>query len=282
MNDQKTRFLGLKENPKGCSWQLLGLPYDGTSSYRKGSRWGPAEIRIASDSIETYCPVCRRDLEDLHLYDAGDLDVMEMNPDAAVQKIADYYKEQYQAGQRIFGIGGEHTITIGAVRGMIDAGNKPYVLYLDAHLDQRDEYLGEKNSHACVARRLQEMVGTDRLLQWGMRSGEKCEFQLVEVKRTFYGADRDSLSVACTSLRDKQVYLSLDLDLFAPSLIPGVGNPEPGGPNYDSFLKLLPEIAALDIIGADVVELSPVWDTTGRSSVIAAEIIRELLLTIIH
>lgn len=282
MNDEKIRFLGLKGSPKGCNWQLLGLPYDSTSSFRKGSRWGPAEIRIASDSIETYCPACRRDLEDLPIYDAGDLDIVELNPESAVRKIADYYKGQYQAEQRIFGIGGEHTVTIGAVRGLIDAGYEPYILYLDAHLDQRDQYLGEKNSHASVARRIQEMVGTDHLLQWGMRSGERCEFQFVEAKRTFYGADRDSLSVACTSLRDKQVYLSLDLDLFTPSLIAGVGNPEPGGPNYDSFLKLLPEIATLDIVGADVVELSPVWDTTGRSSVIAAEIIRELLLTIIH
>jgi agmatinase len=282
MSDHPIKFLGTGDNPEGCNWYLTGLPYDMTSSFRKGSRWGPHEIRLASDSIETYCPVCRHDLEDLALYDAGDLDIVMLNPESAVQKIAEYYQQQYQAGRQVFGIGGEHTVTIGAIRGMMDAGYKPHVLYLDAHLDQRDEYDGVKYSHACVARRVQEMVGADRLLQWGMRSGEKCEFQFVDVNKTYYGCDRDSLSVACTSLRGKQIYLTLDLDLFAPSLIPGVGNPEPGGLNYDSFLKLLPEIAVLNVIGADVVELSPVWDTSGRSSIIAAEIIRELLLMIIR
>lgn len=274
------RFLGSRDDPDGCDWQILGLPYDATSSYRRGARFGPSEIRVASDSIETYSPYCRRDLEDLAFRDAGDLKITFEEPDEAVGIISDYYEAETGKGRRILGIGGEHTVTIGAIQGLSRSGLRPHVLHLDAHFDLRFEYAGGRNSHACVAARIAEIVGPERLMQWGMRSGERREFEWADLHGTFSGREIAELYEAMSKLGDRPVYLSLDLDLFDPAEMPGVGNPEPGGLKFTEFMILLPELGKLNIIGADVVEFAPVLDLSGRSAVMAAEIIRELLLNI--
>jgi len=258
------------------------LPYDMTSSYRSGSKYGPREIRIASDSIESYSNRFQRDLENLCIVDEGDLSLETLSPDEAVKTISDFYREQYQGGRRLLGVGGEHTVTIGAVRGIVEAGITPYFLHLDAHLDLRDEYTGGKNSHACVGKRVSELVGIDHLLQWGMRSGSRTEYEWAKGHHTYYGEDPDSLSSLCSMLRDEVVYISMDLDLFDTSQIPGVGNAEPGGLRFEEFLRIIGELSTLNIIGADIVELSPVLDPSGRSSVFAATVMRELLLAIVR
>jgi len=276
-------FLAAKDGSEGCSWQLLGLPYDAASSYRRGAKAGPAEIRRASDSIETYSPYCQKDLEDLHFCDAGDLELSDDSPDEAVQEIRRYYAEQASRGMRHFGLGGDHTVTIGAVQGLVDAGVKPLVLYLDAHLDLREEYDGSRYSHACVARRISEMVRPERVVQWGMRSGERAEFEWARQHVTYQGRDVLTLQKTWRRLQKEPVYLTLDLDLFDPAELPGVGNPEPGGLKFSGFLGLLQQLRQLelDIVAADVVELAPNWDPSGRSAVMAAEVIRELLLTLV-
>lgn len=281
------RFLDSRQQPGGCTWQIVGLPYDATSSYRKGARFGPDEIRLASDSIESYSPYCNRDLEEPGFFDAGDLNVAQKDPSEAVEIIADYYQRAYQQGLKLMGLGGEHTVTIGALQGIIQERIArgeilPWVLQLDAHLDLREEYTGGHNSHACVARRIAEMVGADHLVQWGMRSGERAEFEWARNHGTYAETDLASLRKVCERNAATSLYVTLDLDVFDPAELPGVGNPEPGGLKFSEFLELVDLFKTLNVIGADVVELSPVWDPGGRSAVIAAEIVRELMLAVAH
>ncbi|MFH1862150.1 MAG: agmatinase [bacterium] len=295
-------FLATKSSAENCVWQIVGLPYDATSSYRRGSRFAPREIRIASDSIETYSPYRKQDLEHLNVHDAGDLRLEGCTPEAAVAVIADYYYKQTQQGKRLLGIGGEHSVTNGALQGLVQAGLKPFVLHLDAHLDLRESYTGGAFSHASVARRMAELVGAERLIQWGMRSGEAAEFQWALDNGTYWGRDFTDLQSACQRLRDEPVYITLDLDVFDPAEFPSVGNPEPGGMTFSEFCTFLQEISQqlymgnwmgefrpphqdivlLNVVGMDVVEYSPLWDAGGRSAIFAAEIIRELLLTVVH
>jgi agmatinase len=277
----EVRYLSALDGRAPCLWQLVGLPYDAASSYRNGARQGPAEIRRASDSIETFSPYCHKDLADYKFSDVGDLELEGESPETIAQQIQIFYNEQTRREVRLLGLGGDHAVTVGAIQGIVDAGIKPQVLYLDAHLDLREEYGGSKYSHACVARRIAEIIGYDRLVQWGMRAGERAEFDWARQHMTYQGRDPLSLDKVYRRLKGEPVYVTLDLDLFDPAELPGVGNPEPGGMRFSSFLSLLPPLGELNIIGADVVELAPKWDPSERSSVMAAEIVRELLLTII-
>ena len=275
------RYLSAQDSSAATPWQLIGLPYDGASSYRRGALDGPAQIRNASDSIETFSPYCHRDLADIRFADLGDLEITGESPETVLQQVQILYNEKTRREARLLGIGGDHAVAIGAIQGLADAGVKPHVLYLDAHLDLRDEYDGTRYSHACVARRISEIVGRERLVQWGMRSGERAEFDWARQQMTFQGRDTLSLDKTLRRLKGHPVYITLDLDIFDPAELPGVGNPEPGGMKFANFLALLQQLRELEIIGADVVELAPNWDPSGRSSVMAAEIIRELLLTIV-
>ena len=259
---------------------MIGLPFDAASSYRRGAAYGPAEIRRASDSIESYSPYRDRDLANLSFCDAGDLELQALPPDDAVAAVREFYRRTDV--RNLFALGGDHTVTCGAVEGLLDAGCRFSVLHLDAHLDLREEYTGGKYSHACVARRIAERIGPDRLVQWGMRSGEAAEFHWAEKHGTYFGRDARTFRDACHKLRGRPVYLTLDLDLFDPAELPAVGNPEPGGVTFREFLAMLNDLRDLDILAADVVELAPPWDPTGRSSVTSAEIVRELLLNIIR
>jgi len=275
------RYLSSQDGSIAAPWQLIGLPYDAASSYRRGAQDGPAEIRKASDSIETFSPYCHRDLTDIRFADLGDLEISGESIETVLQQVQLFYNEKTRHDVRLLGLGGDHAVTVGALQGLADAGLKPHVFYLDAHLDMREEYDGSRYSHACVARRVSEIVGRERLVQWGMRSGERAEFDWARQHMIYQGRDALSLDKVFRRLKGQQVYLTLDLDLFDPAELPGVGNPEPGGMRFASFLSLLQPLKDLDIIGADVVELAPNWDPSGRSSIMAAEIIRELLLTIV-
>lgn len=273
-------FLSARETPDDCRWHLVGLPYDEASSFRRGAQYGPPEIRLASDSIESYSAYQDRDLEDLRYFDTGDLELSGKDPEAAIAAIRSFYESAYRRAVSLLGIGGDHTVTVGAVQGVVQSGLRPRVLYLDAHMDVRGEYTGGIYSHACVARRLAEQLGADHLMLWGIRSGERSEFEWARSEGIYLGREISSLKKAIRSLDEDPVYLTIDLDVFDPAELPGVGNPEPGGLRFAEFLDLLEEIRRLNVVGADVVELAPVWDASGRSSVMSAEIIRELLLAI--
>ncbi|GBC97865.1 Agmatinase [bacterium HR17] len=246
---------------------IIGAPFEGASSYRKGSALGPLAIRRASQSIESFSAVFRTDLRDVALGDAGDMALSDRVEDALAQ-IADAVETHLQAGRRTVLLGGDHSVTIGAVAGVRRLFPDIQVVVLDAHSDWRDSYDGSRYSHACTVRRLWEMTD-GRVWVVGARS--------------FVGNEDWSRYVGLEEVLQKldphrPTYLSVDLDAFDPSLCPGVGNPEPGGLRYEQAIALLCGLRAVSVIGVDVVELHPPYDPSETTAITAAKLVQESIL----
>jgi agmatinase len=182
-------------------------------------------------------------------------------------------------------LGGEHSLSAGAVRGAIGHYPDLTVIQLDAHADLRPDYLGEKFSHACAMRRCLDILGdpletarSTRLLQVGIRSGTRDEFAELEQSGRYVAPEPAALLERIADFGARPVYLTVDLDVFDPAYFPGTGTPEPGGIDWPRFEQFVNILSALNIIGCDVMELAPQLDTTGISSVLAAKVVRELLL----
>ena len=258
---------------------LFGAPFDSTTSFRPGTRFGPSAIRHESFGVETYSPYQDRDLEDAHVLDVGDLELCFGSTEKALADIEAQADEILQAGKRPFLLGGEHLVTLGAMRAV--AGRYPdlHVIHLDAHADLRDDYLGAELSHACVIRRCWELVGNGRIFQFGIRSGDREEFSW---GRTHVRTNRfnfDTLEEVVEQLQGKPVYFTLDLDVLDPSVFPGTGTPEPGGVSFEELRKAATLVCSkLRIVGCDVNELSPHYDQSGVSTIVACKIVREMLL----
>ncbi len=254
---------------------LIGVPYDRTSSFRSGARLAPAAIRWASQSIESYSPTLDRDLEDLALLDRGDLMVEHLSPEEMMPTVTGAVAAA--DGAPVI-LGGNHTVTVGAVQGVAARFPDLRVLILDAHLDLRGEYEGSLWSHACTARRLADTLGPDRVAVLGVRSGTREEFTAA---RALLAAERRLVLPAglWSRLDGRPLYLSVDIDVVNPADAPGTGNPEPGGPTAEELLDMLRVLAPLRIVGLDVVEVAPPYDPSGRTAILAALILREALLT---
>lgn len=263
---------------------LFGAGYDGTTSFRPGARFGPDAIRQVSDGLETYSPIQHADLEDAPILDAGNLDLPFGAPEPAVKKVAEAVSEILSRGARPLMLGGEHSLTAGAVRGALEHHPDLVVVQLDAHADLRADYLGEKFSHACAMRRCLELLddgdapGAARLLQVGIRSGTREEFAELRESGRYCAAEGVVLAERAADFGPRPVYLTVDLDIFDPAYFPGTGTPEPGGINWREFEQMLAALGRLNIIGCDVMELAPGLDPTDVSSVLAAKVVRELLL----
>jgi len=253
---------------------LLGCPYDGTASFRPGARFAPTAIRQASQGLETYSPELDRDLEDICFQDLGDLEL----PFADQFQVFIMIRRQVNTILESKGIplilGGEHTISIPVVSEILSRHPAMKIIQLDAHLDLRDDYLGDKICHATAMRRLSELVGWENILQLGMRSGTREEWQLARNYHTFYTPARD----ISQWVNGAPVYLTVDLDVFDPGVMGGVGTPEPGGWFYLDFIQFIKQLQSIRLIGIDVVELSPYYDPSGASSILAAKVVRELIL----
>lgn len=265
--------------PSGRGWPpaatILGVPYDRTTSFRRGARDGPAAVRWASHSIESYSPVLGRDLEELALVDAGDLDVALRSPEAMVEAVA----AAVAAAQGLpVVLGGDHTVSVGAVRALAARHPDLGVVVLDAHLDLRDAYEGERWSHATTVRRLAETVGWSRLGVLGVRAGTRQEF--ADAAGLAFAERRLHLPPgAWTRLEGRPLYLSIDIDALDPADAPGTGNPEPAGPRAQDLLDLLRVLAPLHVVGLDMVEVAPAYDPSGQTAVVAATVVREAILT---
>ena len=177
MNRNTHTFIGCDANFTLADIVIFGVPLDGTASFRPGARFGPAAIRSDSFGLETYSPYCDRDLTECSICDAGDLELPFGNTEKVLRLTQEHTAEILAAGKRPVMLGGEHLITLGAVRAMLKQYPDLCILHLDAHTDLRDEYLGETLSHASVIRRVWELVGDGRIHQFGIRSGEKEEFE---------------------------------------------------------------------------------------------------------
>lgn len=267
---------------------LIGFEFDGTACFRKGARFGPNEIRKKSPGIETYSPYLLCDTEDSYCVDIGNLPVgsssdIELN----WQKATDYFRhitkdiDFKEEGVKFLTLGGEHSISYGPIVSYLNQYNDLLLIHLDAHADLRDGYEGYHYSHASIIRRCLDHFGDDhQLAQYGIRSGTADEYQWMKKNQTLFTSKTSFLEFVSTIDSHRPIYLSLDLDYFDPSFLPGTGTPEPGGEDFGSFIQLIKILKDKNFVGADVVELAPTIDPTENSSVFAAKVVRELLLTL--
>lgn len=260
---------------------LFGAGFDGTTSFRPGTRFAPAAIRNESFGIETYSPYQDRDMTDYSYFDSGDLELPFGSTNRAVADIAMRSDMILTDGKIPFMIGGEHLVTLGSVMAVREKYDDLYIVHFDAHADLRDDYLGQKLSHACVLRRCHELVGDEHIFQFGIRSGDREEFAFAAEHTEMHRFTFDGLEETVEKLHGKNVYLTVDLDVLDPSVFPGTGTPEAGGVSFDELRRALTLVCSrLNIVGCDVNELSPVYDQSGVSTAVACKIIREMLLAL--
>ena len=271
------RWMGACDTLEEADWVIVGLPFDGTTSNRPGARFGPEAIRPASWGLETYSPLQHADLSLTSYYDAGELEFPLGNRDAILEIIYRNAQDVLAAGKRWLGLGGEHLVTFPVIRAYVEKYPNLAVLHFDAHADLRDDYLGEKLSHATVLRRVSELIGPENLVQIGIRSGPREEFDWMRKNGTLLET-MDDVPRGLSRLAGRPVFLTIDLDVLDPSIMSGTGTPEPGGMSFSTFVSWLTRFSGLNFVGADVVELAPHYDTTGVSTAVAAKVVREVLL----
>lgn len=258
---------------------LFGAGFDGTTSFRPGTRFAPAAIRNESFGIETYSPYQDKDMLDYSYFDSGDLELPFGSTNRAVADIAMRADMILTDGKIPFMIGGEHLVTLGSVMAVTEKFEEFYIVHFDAHADLRDNYLGQKLSHACVLRRCHELMGDGHIFQFGIRSGDREEFLFANEHTEMHKFNFDELEETVEKLNGKNVYLTVDLDVLDPSIFPGTGTPEAGGVSFDELRRALTLVCSkLNIVACDVNELSPVYDQSGVSTAVACKIIREMLL----
>ena len=276
-------FIGADRTFEDARTVIFGAPYDSTTSFRPGTRFGPAAMRSESFGIETYSMYQDRDLEEVRVHDAGDLELPFGAPDRALEMIEEQADKILDAGKIPFLLGGEHLVTLGAVRAAVKRHSGLCIVHFDAHADLREDYLGVKLSHACVMRRCHELVGDGRIWQFGIRSGTREERQFMKdghVTTQLFAST--SLPEAIQAIgSETPVYLTVDLDVLDPSEFPGTGTQEAGGLAFTRLLDDLIEILhRLNVVALDNVELSPPLDPTGRSTALACKLLREELLAL--
>ena len=261
---------------------ILGCPFDGTASFRPGARFGPSAIRRASWGIETYSPYLGKDLTGVSLHDMGDLELALGDKKEAFHWIGKALQEILRSRKFPILLGGDHLITLPVIEEVLRVYPDLRLVHIDAHADLREDYLGETLSHSTVMRKILTVLDRRRLFQIGIRSGTEEEFQRAKKLRSIVSLKGPSLRNLVKRLGSKPVYLSLDLDVIDPSLLPGVGTPEPGGLTFREFLSLLKSLQPLNVVGFDIVELTPDYDPTQISSVTASVILREMILSFCH
>jgi agmatinase len=276
---RSTTFLSCDSSYEDADCVVFGAPFDGTVSFRPGTRFGPAQMRIESNGIETYSPYLDQDLLDCSVVDIGDLDL----PIGNTTRTLDLIREQTALivgdGKIPFMIGGEHLVSLPAVEAVLKTYPDLCIVHLDAHADLREEFLGETLSHATVMRRIHDQVGDGRIFQFGIRSGSREEFEFAyagHVRMTTFSTD--GLMDLHDMIGDRPVYLTIDLDVLDPSVFPGTGTPEPGGLTFTQLLAAVHALKPLRLVAADLVELSPHYDSSGISTVAALKVMREILL----
>jgi agmatinase len=270
-------FMAARRDPTGCRVGLFGVPYDGTTSFRPGTRFGPGAIREVSSGLETYCPQLDRDLEDLAFADLGAVAIPFGAPEPVVAAVRRATEAVLDLDLLPLMLGGEHSISSGAVAAVAARHPDLLLVQLDAHADLREEWLGTRHSHACAMRRCLEVLPEGgKLLQIAIRSGTREEF--LELRRGDRLVTIGRMAAALLPHRGRPLYLTVDLDWFDPAVMPGTGTPEPGGFHWSDFAVLMEELRHHRLVGADVVELAPHLDPSGVSAVLAAKVVRSLLL----
>lgn len=273
-------FLGCESEFEEASIVIFGAPFDSTTSFRPGARFASQAMRKDSYGLETYSPYQDKDLEDMNIFDGGDLELPFGNPKRALGQIKDAAANIVDAEKIPCLIGGEHLVTLGAFEAVFEKYPDVRVIHFDAHTDLRDEYLGEKLSHACVIKRIWDIVGDNRIYQFGIRSGERREFYWAKEHTVLNKYNFGGLEQAVEQCENYPIYFTIDLDVLDPSVFPGTGTPEACGVTFLELLDAILKVSKLNIVGMDVNELSPGYDNSGVSTAVACKVLRELLLSV--
>lgn len=271
-------FIGCDSEYDESKIVIFGAPFDSTTSYRHGTRFASSAMRNESFGIETYSPYQDKDLTDIKVFDGGDLELCFGSPESALNDIENFSSKILGSGKLPCMIGGEHLVTLGAVRAAVKKYPDLHIIHFDAHADLRDDYLGQKLSHACVMRRCHELVGDGKIFQFGIRSGDREEFLWGKDHITTNKFDFTGLNKIAEKILNKPVYFTLDLDVLDPSCFPGTGTPEAGGVSFTELMSAIKSVSALNVVGIDVNELSPMLDQSGASTALACKLLREILL----
>ncbi len=275
-------FIGCDSDYKDAKIVLFGAPFDSTTSFRPGARFGSSAIRHESFGLETYSPYQNKDLMDYRVFDSGDLELCFGSSEAALADIEARTQDILEGGKLPLLIGGEHLVTLGAVRAVAKKYSDLHIIHFDAHADLRNDYLGATLSHACVIRRCHELVGDGSIHQFCIRSGERSEFEFASVHTDMHKFNFDGLSqlVDELTMSGKPVYFTIDLDCLDPSVFPGTGTPEAGGVSFQMLLDAILLVAKTNVVAADINELAPMLDNSGASTATACKVLRELLLAL--
>lgn len=262
---------------------LFGAPFDSTTSFRPGTRFGSSAIRHESFGLETYSPYQDKDLTDYAVFDSGDLELCFGSSEMALKDIEDRTAAILQDGKLPFMIGGEHLVTLGAFRAVLQKYPDLQIIHFDAHTDLRDDYLGAKLSHACVIRRCHDLIGDGKIHQFCIRSGEREEWQFARQHTDLHPFSFGGLEQLVRELEKSQapVYFTIDLDCLDPSVFPGTGTPEAGGVTFMQLLNALRLVAKTNVVATDVNELAPMLDASGASTAVACKVVRELLMALL-
>jgi len=277
--EKRASFMGSCDTLDFCQKVIIGLPMDTTASFRPGTRFAPFRLREVSEGLEEYSVYQAKSLQNVYFYDAGDVILPFGNVGESLRRIelvANYLLSQ---NKRIFAIGGEHLVSYPIIKAYHLFYSSLAVIQMDAHADLREEYLGEKFSHATVMRHVAEEIGGENLFQLGIRSGTREEMEYASRKTNMYiDKSLPVLGEITEKIGNRPVYISLDIDVLDPAFAPGTGTPEPGGITPQELLRLLYGLGKLNIVGFDVVEISPPYDCGDNTSILGAKIIREALL----
>ena len=274
------RFIGATDGYDRACAVIYGMPMDWTTSFRPGARLGPRRIREVSIGLEEYSPYLDRHLEEIRFFDAGDIPLPFGNPARSLDLIDEYVGRWLEDGKLAFGLGGEHLVTLGAVRAVHRRFPELAVLHFDAHTDLREQYEGEAMSHSAVMRNILDFLPPDRLYQFGVRSGMREEFQFASGHTRFFPFDvLEPLERCLPELSGVPVYISIDIDVLDPSCAPGTGTAEAGGVTARELMAAVHAMRGLRVVGFDLVEVAPMLDPSEQTQIVAAKLVREALLS---
>ncbi len=287
MNDKRfeiifegTTFCGCEAPYENSRFVIFGAPFDGQTSFRPGARFAPDAMRRESWGLESYSPLLDRDLEDIGVADVGDLELPPGSTVESLRRVEKAVEIFLKDGKIPVMVGGDHSMTFGAIRAAVNRYPDLHIVHFDAHTDLRENYLGDPLSHGSVIRRAYELLGDGRIHSFGIRSGLREEFAFAREHMDFHPFTLEDIAMSIEKIGDAPVYVTIDLDVLDPSVCPGTGTPEPEGVSFSELRRALTILGKLNIVGTDLMELSPPCDSSGASTAVACKLLREWLLMI--
>jgi agmatinase len=277
-------FIASGDDYAGSRAVIYGMPMDFTVSFRPGSRFGPTRIREVSIGLEEYSPYLDKSLADIAYFDAGDLLLPFGNAGRSLEMIGDYIRGLLADGKFPLGLGGEHLVSWPVIREVYAKYPDLALIHIDAHADLREQYEGEPLSHSTPIRKAAELIGGRNVYQFGIRSGTREEFEYARSNLNLYPFEvLEPLKKVLPELAGRPVYLTIDIDVLDPSAAPGTGTAEAGGITSKELLAAIHAMAAsgINFVGADVVEVAPVYDPSEQTQIVASKLVREILLGLV-